>query len=86
MVVFEADYDEIELQNIVMTSFQWRHHYDLTKITSQIFFPIWAPPYQNFWWRQWSWVNNMMIIKKSGLGLGLTGLSLEKIGGLSLVT
>jgi len=25
-MVFEADYDETELQNIVMTSFQWRHH------------------------------------------------------------
>jgi len=26
-VVFEADYDEMELQNIVMTSFQWHHHH-----------------------------------------------------------
>jgi len=26
-LVFEADYDEIELQNIVMTSFQWLHHH-----------------------------------------------------------
>jgi len=25
MVVFKADYDEIKLQNIVMTSFHWRH-------------------------------------------------------------
>jgi len=25
-VVLEADYDEIKLQNIVMTSLQWRHH------------------------------------------------------------
>jgi len=47
---------------------------------SQIFFPIWAPPNQNFWLRQWSWVNNLMVFKKkrswswswkSGLGLGL---------------
>jgi len=37
-VVFEADYDEIELQNIVM-----RHQNHVTKI-----FPIWAPPNQNF--------------------------------------
>jgi len=27
-----------------------------------------------------------MVFKKSGLGLGLTGLGLEKIGGLGLVT
>jgi len=25
-MVFEVDYDDIELQNIVMTSFQRRHH------------------------------------------------------------
>jgi len=41
IVVFEADYDEIELENIVMTSFQWRHHHsssrNVTNITSQIF-------------------------------------------------
>jgi len=39
---------------------------------------------QNFWLRQWSWVNNLMVFKKSGLGLCLTnlGLGLEKIGGL----
>jgi len=30
-VIFEADYDEIELQNIVMTSFPWRHHHYVTK-------------------------------------------------------
>jgi len=73
MVVFEADYDEIELQNIIMTSFQRRHHHDVTKKRHQtnvtIFFPIWAPPNQNFWLHQWSWVNNLMIFKKSGLGL-----------------
>jgi len=55
-VVSQADYDEIELQNIVMTSFQWRHHHYVTekryqnKVTK--FFPIWAPPNQNFWLRQ----------------------------------
>jgi len=30
-VVIEADYDEIKLQNTVMTSFQWCHHYYVTK-------------------------------------------------------
>jgi len=57
MVVFEADYDKIKLQNIVMTSFQWRHYYvtekrhqnNVTKI-----FPIWVSLNQNFWLRQWS--------------------------------
>jgi len=39
------------------------------------FFPIWALPNQNFWLRQWSWVNDLMVFKKGGLGL-------EKIGGL----
>jgi len=33
-VVFEADYDEIELQNIVMTSFQWHHHLQNIVMTS----------------------------------------------------
>jgi len=56
-MVFEADCDEIELINIVTTSFQWRHHHyfiekrhqnNATKI-----FPIWAPLNQNFWLRQW---------------------------------
>jgi len=41
---------------------------------------------QNFWLCQWSWVNNLMVFKKSGLGVGLHGLGLEKIGGLGLVT
>jgi len=33
IVVFEDDYDEIELQNVVpvMTSFQWCHHHYVTK-------------------------------------------------------
>jgi len=30
--VFEADYDKIELQNIVMMSFQWCHHHYVIKI------------------------------------------------------
>jgi len=95
-VVFEADYAEIELQNIAMTSFQWCHyHYiteNVTKITSQKIFqfgllPIKVSGYASglgliIWWslkkRSWSW--------KSVLGLGLTGLGLEKIGGLGLVT
>jgi len=37
-VVFQAEYDEIEVQKIVMTSFQWHYrHYvteNVTKITS----------------------------------------------------
>jgi len=93
-VVFEADYDEIELQTIVMTSFPWRHHHCVTKKRHQNnvtkFFAIWALPNQNFWLRPWSWVNNLMVFKKSGLGLGLslglTGLGLEKLGGLDFVT
>jgi len=57
-VVFETDYDEIELQNIVMTSFQWCHHHYVTEkhhqdnVTKS--FPIWAPRNQNFWLRQWA--------------------------------
>jgi len=31
---FEADYNEIKLQNIVMMSFQWHHHHYVTKIFS----------------------------------------------------
>jgi len=54
-------------------------------------FSIWTPSNQNFWLRQWSWFNNLMVFKKSGLGLeglglGLTVLGLEKIGDLGLVT
>jgi len=75
MVVFEADYDEIKLQNIVMTSFQWCHHHRITEKRHQNnvikIFPIWVPLMKNFWLRQWSWVNNLMVFKKSGLGLGL---------------
>jgi len=33
-----------------------------------------------------SLVNNLMVFKKSGLGLDLTGLGLEKIDGFVLVT
>jgi len=46
-VVFEADYDKIKLQNIVMTSLPLHHQNNVTKI-----FLIWAPPNQNFWLRQ----------------------------------
>jgi len=28
---FQANYDKIELQNIVMTSFQWSHHHQVTE-------------------------------------------------------
>jgi len=70
-MVFEADYDEIKLQNIVMTLFQWRYHHYVTKkcyknnVTK--IFPIWAPPNQNFWLCQWSWVNYLMVFKKAVL-------------------
>jgi len=30
-VLFEANYDEIELQNIVMTSVQWPQHHSVTE-------------------------------------------------------
>jgi len=33
-----------------------------------------------------SWFNNWMVFKKSGLGLDVIGLGLEKIGGFGLVT
>jgi len=53
MVVFEADYDEIKLQNsydvISVTSSPMRH-----RKTSLKFFQFWAPLNQNFWLRQWS--------------------------------
>jgi len=58
MVVFEANYDEIELQNIVMTSFQRHHHHYVTEKRHQNnatkLFSIWAPPNQIFWLRHWS--------------------------------
>jgi len=47
-VDFEADYNEIELQNIVMMTFLWRHHHYVTKKCHQNnvtkIFPIWARP------------------------------------------
>jgi len=78
-VAFEADYDEIELSNIVMTSFWWRHHHYGTEKRHQnnvtIFYPIWPPHNQNFWQRQWSWfIEKKAVFEKSGLGL-----SLEKV-------
>jgi len=46
-MVFEVDYDGIELQ---------KYSYDVITITSPKdvtkIFPIWAPPNQNFWLRQ----------------------------------
>jgi len=73
IVVFEVDYDEIDFQNIVMTSFQWRHHHYVTEKRHQNnvtkHFPIWALPNQNFWLRQWSWINNLMVFKKAVLVL-----------------
>jgi len=48
-----------------------RHQNNVTKI-----FPIWVTPNQNFWLRQCSWFNNLMVFKKSGLGLGLENLIL----------
>jgi len=41
-----------------------RHQNNVTKI-----FPILAPLNQNFWLRQWPWVNYLMVFKKIGLGL-----------------
>jgi len=38
MVVFEADYDEIKFQNIVMKSLPWCHHHYVTKKSLQNFF------------------------------------------------
>jgi len=71
IVVFEADYDKIKLQNIVMTSFQWCHHHYITKKCHQNnvtkIFPILTPPNQYFWLHQWSWVNNLMVFKKAVL-------------------
>jgi len=47
-MVFEANYDEIELQNIVMTTF--RHRYYVTEKRHQnnvtMFFKIWTSPNQ----------------------------------------
>jgi len=37
MVVFEADYDKIKLQNTVTTSFQWRYHHYVTEKRNQKF-------------------------------------------------
>jgi len=76
MVVFEADYDKIKIQNIAniaMTSFQWRHHHYVTEkrhqnnVTKK--FSIWALLNHNFWLRQWSWVNNLVVFKKAVLVL-----------------
>jgi len=46
-LVFKADYDKIELQNIVMTSFKWHHHHYVTEKRQQNNVTIF------FWLRQW---------------------------------
>jgi len=53
---------EIELQNIddvisVTSSPLFHRETYQNNVTKN--FPIWAPPNQNFWLRQWSWVNNL---------------------------
>jgi len=53
IVVFLADYDDIEVQKIVMTSSQLHYRETSLKLRHN-FFPIWAPSNQNFWLRQWS--------------------------------
>jgi len=73
MVVFEADYNEIKLQNIVMTSSLLRHQNNVTKI-----FPIWALSMKIFGCASGSWVNNLMVFKKSSLGLEKVVLVLKK--------
>jgi len=71
IVVFQTNFDEIELQKIVMTSFQWRHHPYVTKIRHQrydtIFFSIFAPYNQNFWLRQYSCACETIFTLKSFL-------------------
>jgi len=57
-VIFEADYDEIEFQKysydvILVTSSPLRHR-KRHQNNVIIIFPIWAPPNQNLWLRQWS--------------------------------
>jgi len=97
-VVFEADYDKIELQNIVITTIQLRHcHYVTEKHHQnnvQKFFqfkplPIKTSGYASglgliIWWslKKRSW----FWISGFGLGLGLIDLGLKKTGGLGLVT
>jgi len=47
----------------------------VTKMTSQKFFQFGPLPFkisgyaQNFWLRQWSWVNNLIVFKKAVLVL-----------------
>jgi len=56
IMVFQADYDKIELQKIVTTSFQWRHHHYATIKRHQnnaTKFSNLGPSNQNFWLRQW---------------------------------
>jgi len=69
IVVFRADYDEIELQKPVMTSFQWRHRHYVTEKHHQNnvakFFSFLAFPNQNFWLRQG--VIHVFLLKRLGL-------------------
>jgi len=51
-------------KNIVMTSFQWRHHHYVREkrhiINVMNIFPIWAPLNQNFWLRQWALITDVI--------------------------
>jgi len=59
-VFFQAVYDEIELLKIVMTLFQWpitiSSLKNVTKITSQFFFPIWPLPIKISGYASVSWI------------------------------
>jgi len=55
---FQADYDEIKLQNIsydviLVASWPICHRKTSSKKRHKIFL-FWAPPNQNFWLRQWA--------------------------------
>jgi len=66
IVVFEADYDEIELKNIVMTTFQWRHHHYVTKKRHQNNVKwswSWFWPDRSWYWKnRWSWSCNLVVL------------------------
>jgi len=85
--LFEADYNEIKLQNIIVTSFQLRHHHYVTEKRHQSNF---TNIFSNL-----SPSQSKFLVKISGCasGLGLiiwwslkkAVLVLKKIGGLGLV-
>jgi len=53
--VFQTDYDKIEFKKTVMTSFQWCHHYYITKKVTKLTsrdFSIMGPSQSHFWLRQ----------------------------------